>query len=237
MALVDPRIEALLAAARGQVAVGNAQREQAALLAALGLTRSGLLERASSRVAGQQGAGFAEAPDLMNTTYSLVQGPEGRLFRDARGGLNASAASRGIAGGSGLANQQLLARRELLGQVQDQMRGFDTGQANSLMGQGSGLASLGQGIADIRFEQAREQAAREAQLAAQQGQPDSAARSGQALGAGAAQRYTTVNGVFGRTVVPTSTIALRNRLSLLGLPAAQRAAISRRNQVARAVRR
>lgn len=156
---VDPRIEAILAGGRGIVSSANAGRQQLSILAALGLTDSGLLERASSQVAGQQSAGFAEAPDLMNTTYGIQQGPEGRQFRQAAGSIASAAAQRGASYGSATQNAQLLARRALLQQLAAQIRGFDTSQFNTLQQEGKDLSPLGSSIADIRWQQAQDAAA------------------------------------------------------------------------------
>lgn len=156
---VDPRIEALLAAARGQVAGGNATRQQSALLAALGLTSSGLLERSDATLQGTADAGFAEAPGLMNETYGVKQGPQGSAFRQAAAGINASAAARGVGASTGTSNQNLLAQRDLMARIQNALQNFSMGQNASLQQQGQGLGQLGQSIADIRFQQAQEAAA------------------------------------------------------------------------------
>lgn len=156
---VDPRIEALLAAARGQVAGGNASRQQAALLAALGLTTSGLLERSDATLQGTADAGFAEAPGLMNETYGVKQGPQGSAFRQAATSINNSAAARGVGASTGTSNQNLLAQRDLFARIQSMLQNFSAAQNTSLQQQGQGLGQLGQNIANIRFEQAQEAAA------------------------------------------------------------------------------
>jgi hypothetical protein len=235
---VDPRIESLLAAARGQVTAGNAQRNQDAIMAALGLTGSGLFERASAVQQGSASAGFAEAPELQNLTYGFKLGPEGRLFRDAHTGLNAAAGARGVTGGSGLQNQQLLARRSLLQQATQQQRAFDAGQSQSLMSQGQGLSSLAQGVADIRFDQARE-------AAAQQALTDQQARDAAAASAAAGGNATTgvARPAPAGTLTPLqSATAMRNRVSRAFNPPslgslARRNAVQQRNRVAVAVRR
>lgn len=156
---VDPRIEALLAAARGQVAGGNATRQQSALLAALGLTSSGLLERSDATLQGTADAGFAEAPGLMNETYGVKQGPQGSAFRQAATSINNSAAARGVGASTGTSNQNLLAQRDLFARIQSMLQNFSAAQNTSLQQQGQGLGQLGQNIANIRFEQAQEAAA------------------------------------------------------------------------------
>lgn len=156
---VDPRIEALLAAARGRVTAGNAQRNQLALMTALGLTGAGLLERSGATLARTEGAGFSEAPSLLNEVYGVNVGPEGRAYRQGLGQVASSAASRGAGWGTAVQNQQIGVRRELGAQIQNALRGFDASQANLLQEQAGGLGELGTGIADIRFEQAREMAA------------------------------------------------------------------------------
>ncbi len=156
---VDPRIEALLSGGRGLVATGNAQRQQASILAALGLTESGLLERSGSVLQGSANAGFAEAPDLLNQTWGVQRGPEGRAFRQTQGQIDASAAQRGAAYSSGRDNAQAAGRTALLQQLAGSIRGYDGAQAQSIMGQMQPLGELGRSIAEIRFEQGREAAA------------------------------------------------------------------------------
>lgn len=156
---VDPRIEALLTAARGQVAQGNARRNQLAILSALGLTDAGLLERSGAFQAGSQSAGFAEAPDLNNVTYGVTQGPQGRAFRQAYQGIDSSAAARGAGYGSSRQNATFAATTALQNQINAGLRGFDAQQTGTLTDQANGLSTLGQSIGDIRFEQAREAAA------------------------------------------------------------------------------
>lgn len=156
---VDPRIEALLAGGRGLVATGNAQRQQMSLLAALGLTDSGLLERSGSFLQGSAGAGFSEAPELMNESYGVTQGPEGRAFREARYGIDAAAAQRGAAYGSARTNQNAQARSALLQQLAASLRQFDTQQSRSITDQMAPLGELGANIGQIRWEQGREAAA------------------------------------------------------------------------------
>lgn len=163
---VDPRIEALLTAARGRVGQSNAQRQQLALLAALGLTDSGLLERSNAQVAGTSAAGFAEAPDLMNTTYGVQIGPQGRAFRQGLGAVDASAAARGAGYGTSRRNARFQLTRELNDQVNRAIRDFDARQSGTLMDQSGSLDSLASGIADIRFQQGREEAERRRQEAA-----------------------------------------------------------------------
>jgi len=156
---VDPRIEAYLAGGRGLVSTGNAQRRQMSILAALGLTDSGLLERSGSVLQGTQGAGFAEAPELMNESYAAQQGPEGRAFRQAFQSIDSAAAQRGAAYGSARDNAQSGARSALLQQLAASLRQFDAQQARSITDQMAPLGELGGNIAQIRWEQGREAAA------------------------------------------------------------------------------
>lgn len=155
----DPRIESYLMQGRGAVAGGNAGRLALGTNTAFGLTDSGLLERSRAEQAGSANAGFADAPDLNNITYRIIQGPEGRLYRQAYASIAASGAARGAGYGSGQTNAQEQARGQLNAQRNATMRGFDASQNQSLFDQSKGLGQIAQNIADVRAEQAATAAA------------------------------------------------------------------------------
>lgn len=155
----DPRIESYLAQGRGAVASGNAGRLALGTNTAFGLTDSGLLERSRAEQAGSANAGFADAPDLNNITYRIIQGPEGRLYRQAYASIAASGAARGAGYGSGQTNAQEAARGQLNAQRNATMRGFDASQNQSLFDQSKGLGQIAQNIANVRAEQAATAAA------------------------------------------------------------------------------
>lgn len=156
----DPRIEALLAAARGQVTQQNARRNQLALLAALGLTDSGLLERSNAVARAGVGAGFTEAPDLQNIGYDIQQGPRGRAFRQGFLGIEGAAAQRGAGFSSATRNSKYQLDKDLSNQINMGLRNFDQSQNQTFMDETAQLGELGSKIADIRFELGREDAAR-----------------------------------------------------------------------------